>query len=546
MTKALESTKKLATSMASSASRAAGSVSHGFRHSPVRLAVEALFRQKWLFVGILVVIVGLAAAVTLLKKPQFKSEMMFLLLASRSNAVISADRSAVAPPAQDVTTEQINSEMQLLQSQDVIGAVVDPQWTAEDKSPDEIKQHEGKIAGFQKHLKLEAGHESNLITVTYAAGSPESAASALNQLSVAYLAKRRLLTRPPGTSQFFAQQTKRYKDAWDRANQEMVAFQQANGLVSVPDQEEALTQQILTTENDLRAAQTNYSEAEQRVAEATRLVATVPERQATQQKVALNQGVVEQMQSTLVQLQNRRTELLNRYQPGDRLVTEIDSQIATTTAALKRANERTPSEDTTDVNPAWQQLRTGQVESIVEKKAIESRIGSLRGDLAGLHKQLDQIQPLFLKYNALQEQVEQARNNYETFSQKRDQSNIEDAMDEHKLVNIAVAENPTLNYTQTAPRPLLYMALGVLTGLFLAASTVYFAESFRATIATARELGMATHYPVLAVVPFDEGTAKLDSGMLIAPVITAEEAGLARAPNGLIPAMQNMQDAREV
>jgi len=547
MPKALESPNKLlAARVASSALQGSSGAHQGFRYSPVRLAVEALFRQKWVFLCIVAAIVGMAAAVTLLKKPQFKSEMMFLLLASRSNAVISADRSAVAPPAQDVTTEQINSEMQLLQSEDVIGAVVDPQWTSENKSAAEIKEHEGKIAGFQKHLKLEAGHESNLITVTYAAGSPEMAASALNQLSAAYLAKRRLLTRPPGTSEFFAQQTKRYKDAWDRASQEMVKFQQANGLVSVPDQEEALTQQILSTENDLRAAQTNYSEAEQRVAEATRLVATVPQRQPTEQKTALNQGVVAQMQSTLVQLQNRRTELLNRYQPTDRLVTEIDNQIATTSAALERANQRTPSEDTTDVSPAWQQLRTGQVESIVEKKAIQSRIGSLEGNLADLRKQLDQIQPLFLKYNTLQEQVEQARNNYETFSQKRDQSNIEDAMDEHKLVNIAVAENPTLNYTQTAPRPLLWMTLGVLTAMFLGASTVYFAESFRATIANVRELGLVTHYSVLAIISFDEGAARLDTGMLIAPVIAAEQAAAVRSPNGLIPAMQNMQDAREV
>jgi uncharacterized protein involved in exopolysaccharide biosynthesis len=435
--------------------------------------------------------------------------------------------------------------MQLLQSEDVIGAVVDPQWTAEQKSADQIREHEAKIAAFAKRLKLESAHKANVIIATFRAGTPADAASALEQLSSAYLAKRKLISRPPGTSEFFAEETKRYKDVWDRANADLVKFQQANGLVSVPDQEEALTQQILTTENDLRAAQANSAETDQRVQEATRLVSQVPQRQATQQRLTPNQGAVEQLQAMLVTLQNRRTELLNRYQPTDRLVQEVDKQIGTTATALRRMNEGRLSEDTTDVNPAWQQLRTGQVQAIVEKKAIQSRIKSLQSDLANLHRQLDHIQPMFLRYNELQEQVEQARNNYETFSHKRDQSNIEDAMDERKLVNIAVAEYPTLNYSQIAPRPLLYMALGFITALFLAGSAVYFAESVRSTIANVRELAVASRYSVLAVLPFDSGMSRLNADVRGAPIISASERSLAQAGGTLIPAMQNMQDAPE-
>jgi uncharacterized protein involved in exopolysaccharide biosynthesis len=515
------------------------------QYSSLRIALEAVFRQRRVFLAIFLAVVGLALAITLLKHRQFQSEMMFLVQASRTNVVISADRSSSVAPVQDVTEEQINSEMQLLQSEDVIGAVVDPQWTAEQKSADQIREHEAKIAAFAKRLKLESAHKANVIIATFRAGTPADAASALEQLSSAYLAKRKLISRPPGTSEFFAEETKRYKDVWDRANADLVKFQQANGLVSVPDQEEALTQQILTTENDLRAAQANSAETDQRVQEATRLVSQVPQRQATQQRLTPNQGAVEQLQAMLVTLQNRRTELLNRYQPTDRLVQEVDKQIGTTATALRRMNEGRLSEDTTDVNPAWQQLRTGQVQAIVEKKAIQSRIKSLQSDLANLHRQLDHIQPMFLRYNELQEQVEQARNNYETFSHKRDQSNIEDAMDERKLVNIAVAEYPTLNYSQIAPRPLLYMALGFVTALFLAGSAVYFAESVRSTIANVRELAVASRYSVLAVLPFDSGMSRLNADVRGAPIISASERSLAQAGGTLIPAMQNMQDAPE-
>ena len=126
-------------------------------------------------------------------------------------------------------------------------------------------------------------------------------------------------------------------------------------------------------------------------------------------------------------------------------------------ARLEKARDK---DETTDVNPAWQEVRTGEVQAIVEKRANQSRIASLQGDLAKLHAKLSHVQPLSVKFNELQERVDQARNNFEIFSQKRDQSNIEDAMDERKLVNVAVVESPTMNFRQVAPRPLLYMVPG--------------------------------------------------------------------------------------
>jgi len=515
------------------------------RSSSVRLVIEAIYRQRWLFCFIVFAIIGATAAVIVLKKKQFQSEMIFLVQASRSDSVISAGKSSAGAQVQDVTEQQINSELRLLQSEDVIGTVVDPHWfniPPKNRTAEQVQEHEEKIAAFLKHLTLEASNKANVITATFRAETPEGAALALEQLSAAYLAKRRLITRPPGTSEFFAQETKRYKDAWDSANKEMVDFQQANGLVSVPDLEEALSQQILTSENDLRAAQASYAETDQRLRESSKVLAQIPERQATQQRLTPNQGAIQQLQSLLVQLQNRRTELLNRYQPTDRLVVEIEHQIQNTSAALNRMTQGRQTEDTSDVSPAWQQVRTGQVQAIVEKRAIRSRVESLTSDIAKLRKQLADVQPLFLKYNELQEKVDQARNNFQVFSQKRDQSNIEDAMDEHKLVNIAIAETPTLNFTQMAPKPLLYSVLGVLSALFLAASAVYFAESFRSTIATTRELSLASRYPVVATIPL-ESIGERRAG---AAILAGDQGYVRKGRGELIQVMQNMHDAQEL
>ena len=65
------------------------------RSSSVRLVIEAMYRQRWLFFLIVFALLGATAAVILLKKKQFQSEMIFLVQASRSHSVISADKSFV-------------------------------------------------------------------------------------------------------------------------------------------------------------------------------------------------------------------------------------------------------------------------------------------------------------------------------------------------------------------------------------------------------------------------------------------------------------------
>jgi len=115
------------------------------RSTSVRLVIEAIYRQRWLFFLIVFTLLGATAAVIILKKKQFQSEMIFLVQASRSNSVISADKSSAGAQLQDVTEQQINSELRLLQSEDVIGTVVDPHWfdvPPQKRPAEQVQEHE--------------------------------------------------------------------------------------------------------------------------------------------------------------------------------------------------------------------------------------------------------------------------------------------------------------------------------------------------------------------------------------------------------------------
>lgn len=470
----------------------------------VRPLVESFFRHRLLFLLLFGVVIGATSALTLLSPKQYRSEMKFLLENNRSSPAITPDRSAVQGNS-EITEQQINSELEVLGSDDVLTAAANPSAqpsTSAAPTSEDLKLHEKTITAFRKHLKIDAPRKSNVVTVSFMAPSQTDAMVTLQRFAAAYLAQRKRLSRPDGTSQFFVDEAKRYKDNWEQANADLVAFQQQHHLVSVPEDEQALNKQIAGLEEDLRENKTSVEETQQRYLASARASIKVPIRLQTQQHTIFNQMSVDQMRTLLVQLRNRRTEQVTRYNSSDRTVKELDRQILDTETALNQALTQKGSEDTTDINPTWQQVKSASVMEKIDLDALRARGAAASTALAGLKKQLTELQQLDVEFNGLQEQVDQARSNFELFSEKRDKAQIEDSMDEHKLVNVAIAESPTAAFHPISPKPLLNAALGTLAALFLAGAAIYMAESARRTFATPRELESSSQYPVLATVPF--------------------------------------------
>lgn len=473
------------------------------RVPPTRVVAEAFFRQRHIFFPVFLIVILLTVAATVLPKRHYLSETKFLLENNRSNAVITADRNSTASVEQ-ITEPQVNSELEILGSDDVIGAVADPGWAqlkSSDKDSDALQAHATRLANFRKNMRIEPAHKSNIITVTYSALSPEEATQTLEQLSNAYLSHRRLLSRPNGTSTFFNDQAARYRAIWQKANNDMTEFQKEHQVISVPDKEQMLSKTIAGEEEDLRGNQAELSEMEGRLHASASAQNEVPQRHQTTSRVVSGQAATEQLRALLVQLENKRAELLTRFQPTDRLVTEVDKQIGNTSTSLNAMLSQRGIEDSTDVNPAWQQVQSSLVENRIERNALKAKSTALNQNIADLRAQLKELESLEVPFNALQESVDQARSNFELYSEKRDQAQIEDAMDEHKIINVGIAESPTSTFHPSSPRPVFNAAVGLMSALFLAAGAIYLAEMTRDTFATPHELSSFSRFPVLATVP---------------------------------------------
>ena len=470
----------------------------------LRVAVEAFFRQRRLFFGIVFAILVITVLLTLLLPKQYSSEMKFLVQNARGNVVITPERTNPLNVVNGVSEEQVNSEVEILHSRDVIDPVADPGWEtipASLRTADAIRAHDKLLSAFAKKFGTEIVRKTNVINVSVLSGTPEGAKDSLDRLSAAYLAEHKRLQRPEGASDFFRSEADRFRKAWNEATQKITDFQQQNHLVSLSDAEADLDAQISSDEEELRSADASLHELDSRLTESAKQMHTVPARQTTQERAVPNQQVAQQLSAILVDLENKRTALLTNYDSTNRLVRELDKQIATTKAVLDNASAVPSRETTTDVDPAWQQVHTNHIQTLITRRGTAQHVATLTSQLAALKQSLAALQVLSVQYSNLESQADEMKANYELYAQKRDQAQMEDAMDEQKLLNVAVAQRPTLSYAPVQPKPFMNIVLGSTTAFFLGCCAIYFAEMGRNTIATPRELDVVSRYPLLATVP---------------------------------------------
>jgi polysaccharide biosynthesis protein PslE len=472
----------------------------------LRQIVEAMFRHRRLWCLVVVLVLFASIVYTLLRPRQYRSEMDILVQNTRADDQITPSRVNGTITINGVTEEQINSEIQMLESPSLANVVVDPQWNSRpigSLTQTQYQAHDKAVANFEKHLSVELIRKSNVIHVAFIAPNPKTATDSLNRLLAAFLTQQREIAQPPGTAEFFADQASRYKGELDQAQQQLADYQQQHQIVSLGDSEQNGDREINDAETDLRNTDAEISEVTQRLATETRQLKSIPTRQTTQQRIMPNDYSVERLNTMLAELENERTSLLTKFTPEDRLVQEVDKKIADTKEALKNAQAMTSRETASDVNPVWQTLTGSIIQGESERQALRAKEAALKQQIAGLRTSLSGVEGATVAFTTLRQKVTDLENNYQLYAQKRDEAEMADAMNENRLLNVAVQQNPTYNVVPFRPKPLVDVVLGGFTAIFLASFLVFFAEIGRETIANAGELERVAMLPVLATVPLE-------------------------------------------
>jgi uncharacterized protein involved in exopolysaccharide biosynthesis len=483
----------------------------------VRDVASIMFRHKLLLCLTFLAVAGGTAVFTFLMPNEYESRMKILVKNTRSDAPITPVSTLGSTGTffeNDVSENQINSEIELLTSEDLLKQVVTecnlyggsaPSLSSKLGIKSEPHSQATQIEEATKHLAKDLAitpvKKANIIEVKYTSASPEKAATVLRKLQDLYLDKHLKLHRPPGTYEFFKGQAEQAEGQLQEAEKRLSSFQQAANVVSLTQQKDQTVQKLTESKSKLLETEAFMREVSDRIAKGEQQLASLPSRVVTQSRALPNQYSAERLNTLIVELQNRRTQLLTKFRPDDRLVKEVDQQLKNTRAALERASKETATEQSTDLNPLRQTLEAELARGRVDQAGAIGRHEMLARQVKEYEAQLSRLEGITAEYEDLNRQVKETADNYQLYKKKEEEARITDELDQNKITNVSVAEAPFQPQLPSKPNRPLNLILGVFVGIVLAIGSVVIAEFLRDTVLTPRELEQLTGQRVLAALP---------------------------------------------
>jgi len=428
-------------------------------------------------------------------------------------AVTPQPTAAVQETNKLVTTDDVDSEVSLLQGRDMLRDVAQTCRLAEVRSsfwdifesrdPDAKKAEalESATNALAASLKADSHKTSRVIDVRYGStGAPESTACVLQTLGKLYLEKHLRLQRPVGALDFFAQETDKYQRALAESESQLVRFSKTERIAAPEIVRTDLAQELVAAQSNLYQTRQAIAADRQRGESIQSQMAVTPSRSFTTEASISANILLDQLHSTLLAAQLKRTQLVLKYEPSYPLVKEVDTEIAQTKEAIAAAEQAKYINTSTDRDQTFEYLRQDRAKTEADLASEEAKAAALQTSIHDIQSQLVDLDAKTVRQATLLREAKANEGNYLLYLTKREQERTSDALDDKRIANVSIAvpaEVPVL----PAHSPFSVMFAGFWIALLAALGAGYLAELADPSFRSPSEVEEMLNIPVLAALP---------------------------------------------
>jgi len=414
--------------------------------------VAVFFRHRRLW---MISFVGILAGVSLygVLAPTYQAEMKVLVRHSRVDPMLTptlAQTPQIDP--REVSEEELNSEVELLRDKEILGRVVQAaglapsgdSWFGFSGGDSPEARQAGAVRTLDKKLTVAPLRKTTMIAISYGSSDPQESARVLRCLADAYLQRHVRVRRPSGESDFFQEQMEQSRKGLEEAQIRLMEFTRNEGVVSAGTERDTALQKLSEEEGAYRETRIALAETARRILTLQSKLESLPERTTTVVRNSDNPQLLEKLKSRLLELQLQRTGLLTKFEPTYRLVQEVDQQIAETKAALAGEDQAPIRDETTEQDPNHEWAKSELVKAQVEFNALQSRASTMSEQLAAYRTETHRLGDRAIQQDELLRDLKTAEEKYLIYINKREESRISDALDQDRILDVSLAESPSV------------------------------------------------------------------------------------------------------
>lgn len=353
-----------------------------------------------------------------------------------------------------------------------------------------------------ENLKIEALQNTSVLAVAYEGEDPGFARDVLDVFMQAYLEKHMVVYTASNSRQFFEQQVASLRDKLRQTEREMQNLKDDTGISSLEDQRLAAVNMIGALELAIAETDGELASATARVADIQRMLVGVPESIVTEEVTGFSDHAADLMRSHLYDLQLQERDLEVKYPNGNRMLDIVREQVREGLAMLEKERSKPNRTETRKgLNATHQQMQIELLKEQSNAAALQSKLGSLRTQVAQARESLRLLNDAEIRTARLQRDIDLLAEGYNRYSAKLEEARIEQALKSERISNISVLQAPTLPVVPAGPGKLISLVLGLALALVGGVAFAFFCEYVDHSIKTPEDVQEKLQLPTLASIP---------------------------------------------
>lgn len=355
----------------------------------------------------------------------------------------------------------------------------------------EDERQEKMIRYLSKHISIEVGRLSDIITVSFASPDPGFAYLIVSNLTKAFINRHIELHFSNSSFEFFSDQVDQSKIQLEAIEKKIVAVKNNLNISSIAEYRETLNRRL-----DNLQAQVDQLAVEKISLQSSINTLKTYVAENKESKVAVTQSPDPTLMTQLSDLRVKEKELISKYSEDNVQVKEIRRQIA---ALNKLFGIDTDTGQSTETSAFTLKDRL-QAETIA-LAALVAKEGELKKLISDAEYNLKKLNDAELEVVALEREREIFRTNYIKYSENLEESRIDQIVQKQNITNIQILQKP--NYA-IEPMPDLKMRnflLGILASLAVGIGLALIRNYFDHSIRTPDDIEQKLQLPTLIVIP---------------------------------------------
>lgn len=490
--------------------------------------IELLFRRWHQFIYWTAVVFASVVVVTMLWPPSYVSSAKILVQDDRaplpaSPAIEAAPQTLQGSVDSAPAEQDMNSEMELLTSayliQQTVGGLTPAKKSLAERLMASISTwmnlpntlytllHTGPVPDAQhlwieklgRHLDCTLIKRSNIIEVTFASHNAQWSHDFLARLLDHYLQLRGEISHDPQAERFFMHQAELLRTKLVQSQNRLRALEVQTGVTDFDEQQKAVVDQLASFQAKYRKNQSDLAGTVEQVNYLSKEIQKYPERIDTEAKTVQNIAL-QTLKPQVLKLETEKAELLSRYLPDSKRIQSIDAELQAAQVLLRHENTRDVQEVSTSINPIWQTLSSTLAQAKVTAAALTASQTELAQQIAIYQQQLKDVGDNGVEIEQLRQQVDTDKEIYLSYLRKGEEARAAAALNLNKILDVNVAEPPTLPVEPSFPKMSINLVAGLLLAWAIAFAIVYQAEMRDPRIYSPEMVSEVSGVPTIAVV----------------------------------------------